>query len=197
MRTDIKIEYLDTKSIVPYENNPRVNDGAVDKVAASIRSFGFKVPIVVDSHNVVVTGHTRLKAALSLGMRTVPVIRADDLTDDEVRAFRIADNKVTEFSSWDLDLLRKEAQLLQETDLTSYGFTFDELMEQAFPNGEPEELPEPDFVTMSFNLHQEQKELIDLCLTAVKGMPVETYGNKNKNGNGIFAVVSQWVESKR
>src|SRR5699024_5878918 len=87
-----------------YENNPRlINDEAVDKVEASIKEFGFKVPIIVDEDNVIVAGHTRKLAARSLGMEEVPVIIADDLTEEQIKAFRLADNKVAEFSDWDLE----------------------------------------------------------------------------------------------
>src|SRR5699024_7120414 len=92
-----------------YENNPRlINDEAVDRVAASIKEFGFKVPIIVDEENVIVACHTRKLAARSLGMEEVPVIIADDLTEEQIKAFRLADNKVAEFSDWDLELLSDE-----------------------------------------------------------------------------------------
>ena len=97
----MKIEYIPLDKIKPYENNPRINDNAVKYVANSIKEFGFKVPIVVDKNNVIVAGHTRLKAAESLGLDSVPVIRADDLTEDAIKAYRIADNKVFEYSTWD------------------------------------------------------------------------------------------------
>lgn len=82
--------------IRPYEDNPRNNDDAVDKVAESIQKFGFKVPIVIDSEGVIVAGHTRYKAAQKLGLEKIPCIVADDLTDAQVRAFRLVDNKVAE-----------------------------------------------------------------------------------------------------
>lgn len=84
--------------LIPYENNPRKNDDAVDAVAASIKEFGFKVPIVIDENNVIVAGHTRLKAAQKIGLKTVPCIVADDLNDDQIRAFRLADNKTSELA---------------------------------------------------------------------------------------------------
>lgn len=84
--------------IKPYENNPRKNDDAVDAVAASIKEFGFKVPIVIDSNGVIVAGHTRYKAAKKLKLKTVPCIEANDLTDDQIKAFRLADNKVSELA---------------------------------------------------------------------------------------------------
>ena len=108
--------------IKPYENNPRHNDNAVDAVANSIREFGFKVPIVVDSEGVIVAGHTRYKAAKKLGLDKVPCIIADDLTDEQVRAFRLADNKVGELATWDLDTLKVELDNIGEVDLSDMGF---------------------------------------------------------------------------
>lgn len=107
--------------LTPYENNPRINDEAVEKVAASIKEFGFKVPIIIDRDGVIIAGHTRLKAAQVLGMETVPVIRADDLTPDQVKAFRLADNKVGEFSMWDMDALEAELARI-ELDMSAFGF---------------------------------------------------------------------------
>jgi site-specific DNA-methyltransferase (adenine-specific) len=94
--------------ITPYENNPRINDGAVDAVAESIKAYGWKVPIVVDSDGVIVTGHTRYKAARKLGLEKVPCVIASDLTPEQCRAFRIADNKTSDFSIWDNKLLLDE-----------------------------------------------------------------------------------------
>ena len=111
--------------IIPYINNPRVNDNAVDKVAASIKAFGFKVPCVISSDNVIVTGHTRIKAAKKLGMETVPCIIADDLTDAQIKAFRLADNKVAEFSEWDFEKLEIEFEGLADFDLEDFGFQVD------------------------------------------------------------------------
>lgn len=105
---------LPIDAIIPYERNPRRNDGAVDAVAASIREFGFKVPIVVDADNVIVTGHTRHKAAKRLGLTECPCIRADDLTPEQVRAYRLADNKVAELAEWDFDLLAGELEGLED-----------------------------------------------------------------------------------
>lgn len=111
--------------IIPYINNPRKNDNAVDKVAASIKEFGFKVPCVISSDNVIVTGHTRIKAAKKLGMETVPCIIADDLTDAQIKAFRLADNKVAEFAEWDFEKLEIELEGLKEFDFDDFGFQVD------------------------------------------------------------------------
>lgn len=98
----IRIEEWPVERLRPYENNPRKNDDAVGAVTASIREFGFKVPIIVDRDGEIVAGHTRLKAAKQLGLATVPVVVADDLTPDQVRAFRLADNKTSELAEWGL-----------------------------------------------------------------------------------------------
>ncbi|HGM8965131.1 TPA: ParB N-terminal domain-containing protein, partial [Streptococcus pyogenes] len=99
--------FVDKKlsEITPYKNNPRNNDEAVGPVAESIKEFGFKVPIVVDKNGEIINGHTRYKAAQKLGLETVPVIVADDLSEEQIKAFRLADNKVGEIAVWDLDLL--------------------------------------------------------------------------------------------
>ena len=107
---------MDIDKIIPYVNNPRNNEEAIDKVASSIQEFGFKVPVIIDENNVVVTGHTRLLASKKLGLKTVPCVIADDLTEAQIKAFRIADNKVSEYSKWDKDLLRIELEGLEEMD---------------------------------------------------------------------------------
>ena len=101
----IKIEYLKTDELIPYANNPRNNDEAVDYVANSIKEFGFKVPCVIDNEKNVVCGHTRLKAAKKLGIKEVPCIIADDLTEEQIDAFRLADNKTAEIATWDFEKL--------------------------------------------------------------------------------------------
>lgn len=117
----MKIENLNVESLKPYQRNARKNDKAVRYVKQSIRDFGFKVPILVDADNVVIAGHTRLKAAKALKLPTVPCIRVTDLTEDQVKAFRLADNKVAEVSEWDEDLLKIEVADI-DFDLGSFGF---------------------------------------------------------------------------
>ena len=94
----MKVEEMKLSDLKPYEKNPRKNDRAVEPVANSIKEFGFRVPLVIDKDNVIVTGHTRYKAAKKLGLKTVPCIKADDLSDEQIKAFRLADNKVGEIS---------------------------------------------------------------------------------------------------
>lgn len=133
--SDYKIIMMNTEKLKPYENNPRFNDKAVDAVAKSIENFGFKVPIVVDKHNVIVTGHTRLKAAQKLGLAQVPVIVADDLTPEKIKAFRLADNKVSELADWDFSKLEAELAGL-EMDMTQFNFDMKELSKEFDKNKE-------------------------------------------------------------
>jgi DNA modification methylase len=146
----MKVKLWKIEDIKPYPNNPRINDQAVDAVAASIREFGFRQPIVVDEAKVIVVGHVRFKAAQKLKLKTVPVHVAMGLTAAQTKAYRLADNKTAELADWNQDLLAQELSELQgiDFDLNVLGFTADELQE--FLNGEinpglvdPDEVPEP------------------------------------------------------
>lgn len=105
-----------------YENNPRDNTQAVDAVSNSIKEFGFKVPIIVDNQNIIIAGHTRYKAAISLGLTEVPCIVASDLTPEQVKAFRLADNKVGEIATWDVEKLKLELENIDGLDMSLFGF---------------------------------------------------------------------------
>lgn len=108
--------------LVPYGNNPRINDDAVPYVANSIKEFGFKVPIVIDKNNIIITGHTRLKAAKQLGLKEVPCIIVDELTDEQIKGFRIIDNKISEYSYWNNEKLESELKEISENyDLILFG----------------------------------------------------------------------------
>lgn len=107
------IEDIPISAVKPYEKNPRKNDKAVDGVAESIKQFGFKQPIVIDKNGVIVAGHTRYKAALKLGFDTVPCVRADDLTQKQIKAYRILDNKLNELASWDFEMLGEELETFE------------------------------------------------------------------------------------
>lgn len=116
-----------TSELVPYEKNPRKNEKAVDKVAASIREFGFKVPIIIDTDGVIVAGHTRLMAAEQIGLDKVPCIIADDLNEEQLKAYRLADNKTAEFAEWDFELLAEELEEITDIDMSEFGFDIDAL----------------------------------------------------------------------
>ena len=125
--------------LIPYEKNPRKNDKAVESVANSIKEFGFKVPIVIDKNSVVVCGHTRLKAAKKLELEEVPCVIADDLTDEQIKAFRLADNKSAEIAEWDFDILSEEIDELADIDMTAFGFDLEAIADELINNEETEE----------------------------------------------------------
>jgi ParB-like chromosome segregation protein Spo0J len=143
----MQVELRPIDTIKPYENNPRLNDDGVDAVAASIKEFGFRQPIVVDEDDVIIVGHTRYKAALKLGMEKVPVHVAVGLSPAQAKAYRIADNQTATLSSWDDDKLPLELAQLQEMDydLDLTGFSADELM-RLIGSEENEGLTDPDAV---------------------------------------------------
>ena len=119
----MEIKMMKLEQLKPYENNPRFNDNAVEYVANSIKKFGFKVPLVIDKNNVIVTGHTRYKASMELGLKEVPCIIADDLSEKQIQAFRIADNKTNDMAEWNDDLLSIELKdVMEDIDMTDFGF---------------------------------------------------------------------------
>ena len=139
----LKIEYFKTDELTPYAKNPRKNDEAVDAVAKSIEEFGFKVPIVIDSENNIICGHTRLKAAKKLKIDSVPCVIADDLTEEQIKAFRLADNKVGELAEWDFDLLGEELDGIFDIDMSEFGFDLslnDEEPQEVVEDEVPEEV---------------------------------------------------------
>lgn len=121
---EMKIVYKQLHELREYDNNPRFNENAVAAVAESIATFGWKQPIVIDAAGVIVAGHTRAKAAAQLGLAAVPCIVADDLTDEEIRAYRLVDNKTAELAEWDFDKLDAELDGLEmDFDMSAFGFT--------------------------------------------------------------------------
>lgn len=144
----MEIIEVNIDNIKEYENNPRHNDEAIQLVANSIKEFGFKVPVVLDKDNVIIAGHTRVKAAKMLGMESVPCVRADDLTPEQVKAFRLADNKVHEASGGDFAKLDEELSDIFDIDMSEFGFgnldpvNVDEMFEDAPASKEKEKEPE-------------------------------------------------------
>lgn len=138
--------------IIPYENNPRKNADAVQYVKNSIEQFGFKIPMVLDAENVIVCGHTRFLAAQELGMTEVPCTYADDLTEEQIKAFRLADNKTAEMSAWDFEKLKLELSELPEIDMADFGFTglsVDDL-----------EITDNDFISDTEKTKTKEKEIV-------------------------------------
>jgi DNA modification methylase len=146
----MQIDLRPLSEITPYENNPRVNDDAVDAVVASLREFGFRQPIVVDADGIIIVGHTRYKAAVKMGLDRVPVHVATDLSPEQIRAYRIADNQTASLATWDYDLLPIELSELKDSnyDLGLLGFDADELARLISPGGtegltDPDDVPAP------------------------------------------------------
>lgn len=170
MEKKIKIVYKNVDELIPYVNNPRHNENAVDAVASSIKHFGFKQPIVIDNKNEIVAGHTRLLASKKLGLKEVPVIIADDLNDTEIKAFRLADNKVAELADWDWSLLDSEFEELKESeldfDMEEFGFIDNDVLDMSYideldENGLSMTKGENDHFSMSFVFPIEKQELVN------------------------------------
>lgn len=144
----MNVKELPLGDIHPYEDNPRFNADAIEKVAASIKEFGFLVPIVVDKNNVIAAGHTRYEAAKMLGLEKVPCVIEDTLNEKQIRAFRLADNKVAEIASWDFGKLQKELSDLSDMfNFQDFGFTTfsqDFSTEQEEESGSSEETEDED-----------------------------------------------------
>jgi DNA modification methylase len=142
----LQVDYIDINCIIPYENNPRKNKQAVDKVAASIQEFGFKVPILIDKNMIIIAGHTRYKAAKKLQLKEIPTIKVEDLTHKQIKALRIADNKTGEIAEWDFELLLIELEELKTDgfNLELTGFDLSEI-ESLIDEYKPEEIEDDGF----------------------------------------------------
>ena len=193
----LKIIYKNIYELIPYENNPRNNDNAIEVVAKSIKEFGFKVPIIIDENDEIVAGHTRLKAAKELELEEVPCIIANDLTPEQVKAFRLADNKVAEFSKWDFNLLGLELGEIENISMEDFGF--DELISGddfdsnfSLPNNDA-----PLAKTITFTLSNAQYDTIMDVLDDIEIYEEDCIDNNNKNGNKLYKLVIQWQEVQK
>lgn len=170
------IQFLSPNVLKPYMNNPRLNGEAVDSVAASIKEFGFQQPIVVDKDMVVIVGHTRLKAAKKLKLKTVPVVVAEELTEEQVNAYRLADNKTNEIAEWDMDRLTEELDKILDIDMEQFGFNLD--IEEDEELEEPTDDRDP---SMQHNVFENQ-DLMQFPITNWYGIPemhgTDTIGDK-------------------
>ena len=192
----LKIEYIDVAKLKPYDKNTRKHeDYDVSQIAKSIEQYGFNDPIGIwGKDNIIVEGHGRLLAAKKLGMKEVPCIRLDDLTDKQRREYAIMHNKTAELSTWDFDLLAED---IGELDFS--GFDIDWGIVSPDDYGESFELPDGDkseICQMTFTLHERQAELIKEAIKEVKDDITETFGNTNSNGNALYEVVRQWAEQR-
>lgn len=157
----LTIEYWPVEKVIPYDKNPRDNSKAVDKVAESLKEYGWQQPIVVDNNGVIIVGHTRLKAAKSLGMDSVPVVVARGLTPEQAKAYRLADNKTADFSIWDNKLLLGELEELQNLDLFT-GFNFSEVFDHTLDENDIDAiLNNNEGVYYEVSFKSENKDLIE------------------------------------
>ena len=200
-----ELKQVPIATLIPYEKNPRKNADAVDKVAASLKEFGLvKNSVLCDENMVLITGHTTIKAMQKLGWDKVPeVTQVSGLTENQKKAYRIADNKLGEIAEWDLGLLTAQLNELKVDgmDISITGFDekeFDTLMKGLVSDkgfGEDFILPTGDktFTTISFTLTEEQADFIKLKINLAKKQLGEPEGdNKNGNGNALFLVVTEW-----
>ncbi|MGJ0397427.1 MAG: ParB N-terminal domain-containing protein [Methylocystis sp.] len=198
--TALAVETWPIERVRPYEGNPRViSDAAIEKVAASINAFGWRQPLVVDREGVLVVGHTRLLAAQRLGLASVPVHVAADLTPEAARAYRLADNRTGEESRWNPDALDFELKALGETsfDLALTGFDPIELPTIEAPGAEWPEMPSgdrPPFQQMTFTLHDAQASNVKAALDIAKKTPAPSdTPNRNSNGNALAAICDAYL----
>ncbi len=194
----MNIKEININELKEYENNPRNNDEAVEPVANSIKEFGFKVPLVIDKDNVIIAGHTRLKAAKKLKLKTVPCIIADDLNEEQIRAFRLVDNKVGEIATWDYNALNFELENILELDMEVFDFDMSGI-DDTF--GTDFELPNEDVPqtrTITLSLAEEQYQIAMNCIDYIQdnNLIEHTFDNANKRSNALFEVIYQWAEQK-
>lgn len=197
----IQIVYKNVADLVPYEKNPRkISDEAINAVAESIQTFGFKNPILIDKNNVVVAGHTRRLASLKLGLESVPCVVCDDLTPQEIKALRLADNKTNELADWDLPELDLELADLDDMDMERFGFdiTLDEGLDDDFSLVDGDKAP---VQTMSLTFSDEQAEEVKQAIAEMKQtQEYKNYYNEengNSNGNAMYLIVKSWELLKK
>lgn len=197
----IQIVYKNVADLVPYEKNPRkISDEAINAVAESIQTFGFKNPILIDNKNVIIAGHTRRLASLKLGLESVPCVVCDDLTPQEIKALRLADNKTNELADWDLPELDLELADLDDMDMERFGFdiTLDEGLDDDFSLVGGDKAP---VQTMSLTFSDEQAEEVKQAIAEMK--QTEEYKNYyneengNSNGNAMYLIVKSWELLKK
>lgn len=184
---ELKVKWVPIGEVRPYPGNPRRNDQAVDAVAASIREFGWRQPIVVDADGTIVCGHTRYKAARRLGEESVPVTVAADLTPEQVAAYRLADNKVGELAEWDDGLLSLELDGIFDIDMGEFGFDLDDLGLTDEGLSDAFELPDGDrgeFEQMTFQLTHDEAETVREALARFGGM---------RGGEALARMAGEWL----
>lgn len=186
---------VELSKLKEYENNPRFNDNAIEAVRNSIASFGFKTPIIIDKDFIIVAGHTRKKAAEALGLKTAPCIIADDLTEEQIKAFRLVDNKTAELAEWDTEKLELE---LLNINIDMSEFRFDKVVFDEFTTDFS--LPEddkPQTRTITLSLCEEQYTLCESVIDYFSDKIEHSYGNNNKRSNALFEAVYLWAQQSK
>ena len=168
----MKVINVPINSIKPYENNPRNNDQGVDAVAKSIKEFNWQQPIVVDKDNVIIVGHTRYKAAEKLGLKSVPIVVADNLSPEQVKAYRLADNKTGELTDWNDKLLQSELDGITNIDMADFGFDFEK--------DEDEDLPVEPQYPVSNHLGLENNYIVLKFESDIDWLQAQTFFNLEK-----------------
>lgn len=196
----MKLQYVDIEDLTPYKGNPRINDHAVDKVAQAIKEFGFKVPIIALEDGTIVDGHLRYKSALQLGLKKVPVILANDLSETQIKAFRLSVNRVSDIAEWDTDLLKYELNVLEELnyDVDSLGFDFlleDEEEEDSESEGGNGVGDYDDIAEVKYKLSNEQLDLVNRALKTAKEFPLQDPEgiNDDMSGNALYAICELYL----
>ena len=190
-----KLKTLKLSEVIPYENNPRINDSAVEAVKESIKQCEYIAPIIVDENNIILAGHTRLKAMQELGKDKVEVMQVSGLTEQQKRKYRLLDNKTNELAMWDFNLLALE---IEDLDFNGFDFGFDTEFDEGYGTDfELDDSEKGDMCQMTFYLHEEQRGLIEYAMSLVEDEVQETFGNKNKHGNELYEVVRQWAEQRK
>lgn len=186
---------VSVSALIPYKWNVKKHpEDQVQRIAESIREFGFKVPLIIDENNVIIAGHGRLEAAKLLGMATVPCIRRTDLTEEQKRAYRLADNKTGSLATWDENALSLELELITEQDMERFGFTDSFISPDEF--GEDFSLPDgdkPDRNQMSFTLTEEQESLVRYCAEIALQECESIEEQANDNGNALAEIARQYL----
>ena len=192
--------------LIPYARNSRTHsDVQVNKIASSIKEFGFLNPVLIDKDNGIIAGHGRVMAAQKLGLKEVPVLQIGHLSDTQKRAYIIADNRLALDAGWDEEMLRVEFADLADNgfNLELTGFSLDEIQGMDFDDGDEVGMPDlPDgdkepFQQKTFTLHDEQAAIVDDAVTLARTNPlVDTGLNENSNGNALALICSQWLEAR-
>ena len=196
----LKIEYVPIETIKPYAGNAKLHpQEQIEQIKRSIELLGFDDPIAIWKNGEIIEGHGRLIAAQQLGMEKVPIIRLDDLTDEQRRSYALIHNKLTMNSGFDAEVLELELAEISEIDMSAFSFDIDAVIppdgfgdDFSLPDGD-----KPDICTMTFTVHTEQKSLIEYAMSLVSDSVSETFGNTNKNGNALYEVVKQWAEQRK